>query len=194
MATLLVAAALSVAAMATDAPMSGAHLGQVAHAFTLPDQNGKPVSLAEYSGKIVVLAWFNRDCPFVQRHIKANTFTALANKYKDKDVVVLGIDSTHSHTTAGNLKTVQELGLNFPLLNDAAGTVGHAYDAKTTPEMYVIGKDGALAYEGAIDNDPEGTATTKILYVDKAVDELLAGKAVTTPETKSYGCSVKYAQ
>jgi peroxiredoxin len=190
----LLIAALSVAAVAADAPATGAHLGQAAPAFTLSDQNGKPVSLAEYSGKIVVLAWLNRDCPFVQRHLKANTFNALASKYKDKDVVLLGIDSSSTHTTAGNLKTVQDYSLNFPLLNDASGTVGHLYDAKTTPDMFVIAKDGTLAYEGAIDRDPDGNSASKTAYVDQAIDELLAGKSVSTAETKSYGCSVKYAQ
>jgi peroxiredoxin len=184
--------AVAIAAVGANSPVPSAKLGQAAPAFMLSDQNGKPTSLAEYAGKIVVLAWFNPDCPFVQRHLKANTFTTLANKYKDKDVVVLGIDSSFDHTVAGNLKAVQSLGLNFALLSDASGAVGHLYDAKTTPEMYVVNKDGSLAYEGGIDNDPDGTLTTKIQYVDQAIDELLAGKSVSVAETKSYGCHVHY--
>jgi len=187
--------ALSLAAIGADsAATTVAKLGQPAPVFTLEDQTGKPVALAEYAGRIVVLGWLNRDCPFVQRHLKANTFNAVAEKYADKGVVFLGVDSSHTHTTAGNLQTVHDYNLSFPLLNDAKGTVGHLYDAKTTPEMYVINKDGTLVYMGAIDNDPDGTSAHPLNYVGQALDEILAGKSVSTPETKSYGCSVKYAQ
>ncbi len=186
--------ALSLAAIGADStPTPAAKLGLPAPNFTLADQTGKPVSLSDFSGKIVVLAWLNRDCPFVQRHLKANTFNNLNAKYSDKGVILLGIDSSHTHTTEGNAKTVAEFGFTFPLLNDAKGSVGHTYDAKTTPEVYIVNKDGTLVYQGGIDNNPDGDNAKPTNYAEKALDELLAGGAVSTPETKSYGCSVKYA-
>ena len=186
---------LSLAALGADStPTPAAKLGLPAPNFTLDDQTGKPVSLSDYSGKIVVLAWLNRDCPFVQRHLKANTFNNLNAKYADKGVVLLAIDSSHTHTTEGNAKTVKEFAFPFPLLNDAKGSVGHLYDAKTTPEVYIVNKDGTLVYQGGIDNNPDGDNPKPTNYAEKALDELLAGGTVSTPETKSYGCSVKYAQ
>ncbi len=190
----LAAACFSMLALGASAPMTGAKPGQSAPGFTLEDQNGKAVSLGDYAGKVVVLTWLNRDCPFVQRHLAAKTFTKLSSEYKEKGVVFLAVDSSHTHTTAENLKTAQENGFDFPLLNDAKGSVGHLYDAKTTPQEFVINKDGVVAYSGAIDNDPGGDVSPKVNYVSKALDEVLAGKGVSVAETKSYGCSIKYAE
>ena len=76
---------------------------------------------------------------------------------------------------------------------DEGGAVGKAYGAKTTPHMFVIDKDGKLVYAGAIDDDrgPKYNAAAKN-YVVAAIDEIMAGKAVSTPNTQSYGCGVKY--
>ena len=79
------------------------------------------------------------------------------------------------------------------MLDDSQGAVAKAYGAKTTPHMFVINKDGGLAYKGGIDNDPDGNKTDRVNYVGQALDELLAGKPVSVSETKSYGCGVKYA-
>ena len=80
-------------------------------------------------------------------------------------------------------------------IDDSSGAIGHLYDMKTTPDMYVIDKNGTLVYEGAIDDRPEpsGDPRTANNYVRDAVDELIAGKPVAISETKPYGCGVKYA-
>jgi hypothetical protein len=79
-------------------------------------------------------------------------------------------------------------------LLDEDGKVGKMYDAKTTPHMFVIDKNGNLAYMGAIDDDrsTNGGKDAKVNYVKKAVEELLAGKEVSEKVTKQYGCSIKY--
>jgi peroxiredoxin len=82
--------------------------------------------------------------------------------------------------------------LPYPILVDRDGAVGHLYDAKTTPHMYVIDAEGNLVYMGAIDDDPRGGNQQPKNYVAAALDEILAGKPVTTAETTPYGCSVKY--
>jgi hypothetical protein len=75
--------------------------------------------------------------------------------------------------------------------------VGKAYDAKTTPHIFIIDTKGDIAYNGAFDNAPLGkipAGEQYVNYADKALDELTAGKAVSTTETKPYGCSVKYGK
>jgi peroxiredoxin len=171
-----------------------AGIGATAPNFSLTDTNAKKVSLADYTGKIVVLEWTNPDCPFVQAHYKAGTMTGLAEKYKDKGVVWVAIDSNESQTPDDNRKWVTENHMPYPMLDDSKSTVARAYGAKSTPDMFIIDKDGKIAYSGAIDNDPDGDKGDKrVNYVSKALDELLAGKPVSTPETKSYGCGVHYA-
>src|SRR5688572_16979576 len=71
-----------------------AKIGEAAPSFSLKDQDGKTVSLADFKGKTVVLEWFNQQCPYVVRHYKSKTMTDTAAKYKDKDVVWLAINTT----------------------------------------------------------------------------------------------------
>ena len=167
--------------------------------FTLMDLDGKEVQLSKLTkkGKIVVLEWFNYDCPFVKDHYAAekNTMGKLADKYKDKDVVWLTINSTHTATAASTKAWAEKNGVKQTILMDSDGKVGRLYHAKTTPHLFVIDKSGTMVYDGAIDNAPLGTARQgqePVNYVEQALTELLAKKAITTPKTKPYGCSVKY--
>jgi peroxiredoxin len=170
-------------------------VGAPAPAFSLTDQSGQKVSLADYSGRIIVLEWINPDCPFVQRHAQARTMANLANKFGEQGVVWLGINSTHYMKNDANQKWIEASSLPYVVLDDHAGEVGRAYGAKTTPHMYIIDKSGVLAYQGAIDDDQAGTkGAAAVNYVATALSELIAGKAVSVPQTKPYGCSVKYAK
>ena len=171
----------------------GAEVGQKAPAFSAQDQNGKVVQLADFAGKIVVLEWLNPDCPFVQRHANEKTMQTLADKYKDKDVVWLGINSGREAGNQADATWTQDNKLSYPILNDNSSAIARAFGAKATPHMFVIDKTGKLAYKGAIDNDRNGDKTAdKINYVARALDEILSGKIVSTPETAAYGCGVKY--
>jgi len=172
-----------------------AEIGKPAPDFSLQDQNGKTVNLADLKGKIVVLEWFNEECPYVVRHHeKDKTMSTLSDKYASKDVVWLAINSTNGKTSDNNKAVAEKWSVKYPILNDSDGKVGHAYGAKSTPHMFIIDKEGKLAYAGGIDNDPQGekTGSDKVNYVDKALTEILDGKAVSEPKTKNYGCSVKY--
>ena len=170
--------------------------GKNAPDFTLKSFDGKSVSLSDYKGKIVVLEWFNFECPFVQYHYnKATTMIDLANKYKDKNVTWLSMNSTSHTTTEANIEFAKKHKLPYPILDDRSGQVGHAYGAETTPHIFIIDRRGSIVYEGAIDNSPLGKtqAGEKLInYVDQALAELLAGKPVSTAKTKPYGCTVKY--
>jgi peroxiredoxin len=175
---------------AADHPV--AKVGQAAPQFSLKDENGKAVNLSDYKGKIIVLEWTNPDCPFVQRHYQQHTMTNLASQYKDKGVVWLAINSNGGDNTKADSEWAQQNHLQYPVLDDSEGQVAKAYQAKSTPDMFIINKDGLLAYEGGIDNDPDGDNAHRVNYVQKALDEILANKSVSTPVTKSYGCGVHY--
>jgi peroxiredoxin len=190
-ASLLIAGVMLTSLLAADSRVT---TGSSAPQFSLQDQNGKTVNLSDYAGKIVVLEWTNPECPFVKRHYAAKTMTTLADQYAKQDVVWIAINSTGTATNASNLAWANANNIEYPILNDSKGDTGHAYGAKSTPDMFIIDKTGKIAYDGAIDNDPSGDSTSKVNYVAKALDEVLAGKPVSTPETKSYGCGVHYAK
>lgn len=164
--------------------------------FTLKDVNGNEVSLSQFKDKIVVLEWVNYDCPFVKAHYSddVHTMKDLAKKYKDRDVVWLTINSTHYATPETIKEWAEEQNIeDQTLLVDTDGTVGRKYHARTTPHLFVIDKNGQIVYQGAIDNAPLGRKTEPYVnYVDQALTELLAGEEISVPQTKPYGCSVKY--
>ena len=173
--------------------------GDVAPSFTLKDTNGVEHTLAQYlaDGKIVVLEWFNPDCPFIVKHHQLNrTMNETFMTLQHKGMVWLAINSgAPGKQGAGlerNKKAHTDYEMLFPILLDESGTVGRAYGAKTTPHMFVIGKDGKVAYSGAIDNDPSPTKPGERNYIISALRALMDGRAVPEPTTKPYGCSVKY--
>jgi len=172
----------------------GVAVGGEAPNFTLADTAGSDVSLADFEGKVVVLEWLNPDCPYVQRHYKTGTMKKLATTYGAQGVVWLTINSTNYMDAAANAKFKAANELPYSILVDQSGKVGHLYDARTTPHMFIIDAGGKIAYMGAIDDDPRGSSASPKNYVSAALDEILAGTDVSTPETKPYGCSVKYAK
>jgi peroxiredoxin len=186
---------------ATDGPQTAgvsaatatAQVGSPAPAFSLADETGKQVALADLAGKVVVLEWVNPDCPFVRRHYDAGTMSTLASKYRDAGVVWLAVNTTKYMGGEDNRKWIAAHSLPYRILDDHAGQVGRLYGAKTTPHMFVIDPKGTLVYAGAIDDDPQGSKSQKVNYVEQALAEVLAGKAVTVGQTKPYGCSVKFA-
>lgn len=161
-----------------------AEVGKPAPAFILKDDFGKVHSLAQYRGKVVVLEWTNPGCPFVRRHLAASTMATTRAGFDAQKVVWLAVDSTSSPVT---------MSLGYPVLQDAAGTVGRSFGAKWTPQMFVIDAQGVVRYAGAIDDDPRDKKRTGITnYVKDAVNALLSGKQVPISTTEPYGCSVKY--
>ncbi len=189
----LLIAVLSFAAFA-----GSPEIGKPAPDFKAVDVAGKTVTLSEYKGKIVVLEWTNPGCPFVQRHYKAGSLQALQQMAADQGAVWLTINSTN--TEHRDHQTSEIFGKTYAdwkskharLVMDADGVVGKAYDAKTTPHLFVIDKNGVLVYNGAVDSDPRGNSEKRIHYVEDALKALAAGKEIGTHSTTPYGCSVKY--
>jgi len=182
--------------------LAGPEVGKAAPAFSLTGLAGKPVSLADYKGKTVVLEWLNKDCPFVRHYYKNGDMQALQKKYTDKKVVWLSIVSSadgregyfKDAAEAAQFKADAKASMTDILL-DPEGKVGQSYGAKTTPDMYIVSAKGVLVYSGAIDDkpstNPDDAAKAKN-WVAQGLDEILAKKKVSVPETRPYGCSVKY--
>ena len=188
-------------ALAPSLAWAAARVGQPAPAFTLNDVDGKPQSLAADQGKIVVLEWFNYDCPFTRKHYDSGNMQALQKKYTGKGIVWLSINSSapgkQGNYPADKMKQLAAARGAAPtaVLLDPDGAVGMSYGAKTTPHMFVIDRAGVLVYDGAIDDRPstdQADVQGARNYVTLGLDELLAGKPVSTASTTPYGCSVKY--
>ena len=189
-------------ALSAGPALASAAVGQPAPAFTALDASGKPVSLADFKGRHVVLEWTNPGCPFVVKHYGSANMQATQQAATAKGVVWLTINSTAAD--AGDYKPPAEMAAWMQqqkaaasaMLMDADGKVGRAYGARTTPHMYVIDPAGKLVYAGAIDSRPTANPAhikEATNYVNQALAETLAGKAVSTASTQPYGCSIKYS-
>ena len=181
------------------ASMAKAEVGKPAPDFSLKSLDGNMVSLSEHKGKIVVLEWFNPDCPFVKDAHVNGSLKGMAARFRDKDVVWLAINSAASgrqgHGAKANTEGKARFGIDYPILFDEDGRVGHAYGAERTPQMYVIDRAGTLVYRGALDTtrgDAEDGENVEYFLAD-AIADVAAGKPVTRADTKPWGCSVKYA-
>jgi len=179
-----------------------ARVNEPAPDFTANDSAGKAQKLSDHKGKIVVLEWTNNGCPYVAKHYGSGNMQALQKKYTAQGVVWLTVASSAPGTQGfvnaeqANRDTQSRGAAPTAVLLDPKGTLGHLYGAQATPHMYVINPAGKLVYMGAIDDrptsDPSDIAGSKN-YVAAAIDETKAGKPVSTPATRAYGCSVKYA-
>jgi len=179
-----------------------ARVGEPAPGFTATDTNGEVHKLSEYQGKFVVLEWTNRGCPYTQKHYNSGNMQRLQREWTGRGVVWLTVISSapgkQGYVTASeeNAYLKQANAAPTAVLLDPAGTLGHLYEAKTTPHIFVINPKGSLIYNGAIDDRP----TTDVSdvsgaksYVSLALEEATSGKPVGTPTSRPYGCSVKYA-
>lgn len=198
----LVAAAvlflLSLGGASSPAAPATAEVGKTAPTFSLPDLDGREVSLADYRGRVVVLEWFNPGCPFVKHAHGEGPLKDMARRASADGVVWLAVNSgapgKQGHGADVNREAAKAWGMDHPILLDESGRVGRAYGAKTTPQMFVIDPAGVLAYAGGLDNaplgNPEGGA--RVDYLSSALADVKAGRSPATPSTKPYGCSVKY--
>ncbi len=190
------ALAITLAAPALAMPT----IGQPAPAFTGKDSSGKTLSLGDFADRTVVLEWTNNECPYVRKHYDSGNMQKLQAEAAAQGVMWLSIISSapgnqgYVDGARANALTKERNAKPAAVILDPEGAIGHLYDAKTTPHMYVIEK-GKLVYMGGID-DIRSTRVEDVAkannYVRAALAEIKAGKPVSTPEATPYGCSVKY--
>ena len=187
--------------MTAAAAHADPEIGKPAPDFSATDSNGKTVKLSDFRGKTVVLEWTNDGCPYVGKHYSSGNMQTLQKDAAAKGVIWLTIISSapgsQGYVTGeeANALTSARGAAPAAVLLDPEGDVGHLYDARTTPHMFIVNKDGTLVYMGGIDDK----ATTDVAdiktaknYVRAALDELAAGEPVENAVTRPYGCSVKY--
>jgi peroxiredoxin len=185
---------------ATKPAAKKAEIGKAAPDFELKDLDGKTHKLSDYKGKIVILEWFNGQCPFVVHQYREGVLKSMANTTHAKDDHVwLAINSgAPGQQGAGlelNKQIKRDFNIEFPILLDEPGKVGRMYDARRTPEMYIINKEGILVYRGAVDNAPNGRVRgggEHVNYIANALAQLHAGETISPDTTTAYGCTVKY--
>jgi hypothetical protein len=195
--SLLAAVALGAAFMLNNSQAAVAS-GQPAPDFTVTDLDGKTHRLADYRGRVVVLEWLNPGCPFVVRHYKSGNMQGTQKAAATDRAVWLQVNSGSigDLDAAKSVEWQTKQGVTATAyIRDVTGKLGRLFDAKTTPHLFVIGKDGTLVYQGAIDDQPNASVTNTTSahnYVKAALAALRAGKPVETTSTPSYGCGVKY--
>jgi peroxiredoxin len=155
--TLVVAVASLVA---SDTVGAAARVGDPAPAFTSTDSNGRTHNLSDYKGKLVVLEWHNRECPYTRKHYESSNMQKLQKEWTGKGVVWLTVISSapgeQGYVTAADENAYLRKMNAAPtaVLLDPKGELGRLYGARTTPHMFVIDANGALVYNGAIDDRP----------------------------------------
>jgi AhpC/TSA family len=193
--------AFGTATMVATPAIAQSTVGQTAPAFKATDTTGKTVSLADFKGKHVVLEWTNPSCPFVKKHYDGGNMPATQKAALAQGVVWLQVVSTakshQDHAKPAELTAWQKSKGSAPTatLMDEDGKVGRQYAARTTPHLYIVDPAGKLIYAGGIDSIPSANAAdikTATNYVNQSLSEALAGKPISQPVTRAYGCSVKY--
>jgi peroxiredoxin len=200
--TALAALAFVGLAMLASAASAAPEVGKQAPDFSATDIDGKPVKLSELRGKTVVLEWTNNECPYVEKHYGSGNMQSLQRDATKDGVVWISLISSAKNEQgwvdakgAADLNKERNAAPSATVL-DEMGKIGRAYQARTTPHMFVINPEGTLVYMGGIDDKPT-TRTSDIAsaknYVRAALDAVKAGKPVATPVSRPYGCSIKFA-
>ena len=172
--------------------------------FKLSDSYGNEISLSSFIGKKVVLEWTNHGCPYVAKHYETGNMQSTQEFAKEEEIIWLSVISSAPGTQGyvssdeANALTITRKASPTHVLLDPTGEVGRSYDAKTTPHMYIINEEGLMKYQGAIDDaGGRGFMSRDLLkaknYVKESLKEMGTGEEISSPVTKPYGCSVKYA-
>jgi peroxiredoxin len=179
-----------------------ASVGQSAPAFSATDAAGRPVSLADFKGRTVVLEWVNPECPYVRKHYDSANMQSTQKRATGKGVVWLAVNSTATghvdYRKPADMAAWMQAQKAAPThtLMDSDGKVGRAYGARTTPHLYIVDAKGTLVYAGGIDDKPSANPAdvkTAKNHVDAALADIATGRPVAQAVTRPYGCSVKYS-
>jgi peroxiredoxin len=175
----------------------GYSVGDTVSDFKLKNVDGKMVSLSSFDTKGVIVAFDCNTCPVSKAYNER--ILALAKKYKDTYPLV-AINANDPEVSPGDsfeemVDYAKRKGYTFPYLVDETQNVAKAFGATNTPHMFVLnrtGKEFKVMYIGAIDDNQRSASNVTKKYLENAIDELLAGKTVTTAKTKAVGCGIKW--
>jgi peroxiredoxin len=191
-------AGIGLAGLAPATGLGRVDVGAQAPQFTARGADGKPHSLHDYAGKLVVLEWTSPVCPFTAVKYKSGAMQALQRYAASRQIVWLSIDTAapdkagYLTPSAARARIAQTRAIVTAFLFDTDGNIARSYGAKTTPSFFVVNRDGKLAYEGAMDDQVFADQDVGSEYVKSALDDLVAGRRVQKTETKPQGCAVEY--
>lgn len=178
--------------------LSRVNVGAQAPMFTAPGADGKPHSLRDYAGRLVVLEWTNPVCPFTAVKYKSGAMQALQRYAESQHVVWLSIDTAapdragYLTPSAARARIAQTHATVTAFLFDVSGNIARSYGAKTTPSFFVIDRNGKLAYQGAMDDQVFADQSEGRAYMKSALDDLIAGRPLQYSETQPQGCAIEY--
>jgi peroxiredoxin len=181
--------------VATASTMLG--LGTKAPPFSLPDTQGKMVSLADFDdAKALLVVFMCNHCPFV-RHI-LDEFVKLAADYRNKGLAVVGINANDVNSYPDDrpekmAQVANEKGFTFPYLYDQTQEVAKAYHAACTPDFFLFDKARRLVYRGQMDDSrPGNDKPVTGSDLRSALDAVLAGRPASKTQRPSMGCNIKW--
>ena len=185
---LLLAGAL---AMSGSLLAAGPQVGTPAPQFTLTTVDGKAFSLADAarSHKAVVVMFIATKCPYSNAY--NDRMRDMAAAYEKQGVVFAGINSNKTEPAEEVIAHAKKHGFGFSLMKDPDNKVADLYDARHTPEIFIVDPDGKVRYHGRIDENYEEPSKVTSPDLKNALDAMLAGKPVAKAETKAFGCSIK---
>ena len=160
--------------------------GDPAPLFELPDLEGRLVSLAGLSGKIVMLNFWSCECPWAER---ADELLAAWQAGWGGRVTWVSLASNANERPAGIASAAAERRLPLVLV-DAGQTAADAYGAVTTPHIFIIDAEGMLRYQGGIDDTTFRKRAATRQYAFEAVEALLNGEQPPVAEANPYGCTI----
>jgi peroxiredoxin len=184
---------LAVAALTMALPACAASpaIGAAAPDFQLTTLDGKPFSLSQTAPtqNATVLMFIATKCPYSNAYNER--MRNMAEAYKGKGVLFVGINSNKTEPEAEAREHAKTNRHTFPIMKDPDNKIADMYDAKRTPEIFVVDKQGKVVYHGRIDENYENPAEVASPDLKNALDALLAGKPITRAETKAFGCTIK---
>jgi peroxiredoxin len=167
----------------------------VAPDFALPDTEGRTWSVADSDdARATVVLFTCNHCPYALAW--HDRLSDAARDYADRGVRFLAVNSNDSEryprdSYEAMRERVAREDWPMPYLHDATQEVARAYDAKVTPDVFVLDSERRLRYRGAPDGDYDDPGQ-RAVWLREALDAVLAGSEVPRPETKPVGCSIKW--
>ena len=164
--------------------------GKVAD-FELKDTSGQTVKFSGLKGDVTAIIFNATRCPISNEYNER--MKALYNEYSPRGVKFIFINPNSTEPAPEVAEHAQKWGFPFKVYKDDNNVVADRFGAQFTPEVFVVDRAGVIRYHGAIDDSRPADKVTKH-FLRTALDEMLAGKAVSTAETKAFGCTIKRAK